>query len=642
MASETPRSYRPALDGLRAAAVGGVILYHLGYPWLPGGFLGVDLFFVLSGYLITGLLLVEHADRGSISLLRFWARRARRLLPAMLLMIGAVTAAVRWWSPANQWSARRGDLLATLFYYANWHMIGSDQSYFARYAGVSPLRHAWSLAIEEQFYLVWPLITIVLLRWGRRAVIAVPAVGALASCLVMVAVYTPDNPTRAYAGTDARVQQLLIGVLLAVLTRQFAGTRLAGWLDSVAGARLAGWTGPLAAVAVAAFMLTVNDSSGFYYRGGATLVALVVAALIWAVERAPDSPVARLLSLAPLRSVGQVSYGLYLWHWPVIQFVPGHSWMRVALTVALAATSYYLVERPIRRGRPRIVAGTPLRVAMAVPVALAGFAALAIVSTTWATGTRAQQFETMNEAPCGVGRWLCQRVPAPAGHPVIAVYGDSIAMSLDPGFVELAHRHHWGYVLAAQQGCNLTGLVSSVSPQPESRQVTCAKESAGRLRKLVDEYRPTVIFSISSMEWEGFVRADRSYVKSGSAEWAAGIHDGLAGYIRTASRAGARLALAEMPPVAPRFKYCPGATTTCAQPPTAATIATNNIYRQLQEEHPETTLIGTSDILCPARSCPMIINGIVVRYDGAHFTPTGARWFVRRLEPRLIPVVARS
>ncbi|GAA1809665.1 acyltransferase [Planosporangium flavigriseum] len=181
--------YRPALDGLRAVAVGAVIIYHLRDGLLPGGFLGVDLFFVLSGYLITGLLLDEHARTGHINLATFWARRVRRLMPALLLMV-AVAIAVRVWAPLSDWQQRRGDLLATIFYYANWHMIASDQSYFAQFASQSPLRHAWSLAIEEQFYIVWPLLVLVLLRWRRRCLPAVFALGAAASAITMIVLYS--------------------------------------------------------------------------------------------------------------------------------------------------------------------------------------------------------------------------------------------------------------------------------------------------------------------------------------------------------------------------------------------------------------------------------------------------------------------
>src|SRR3954471_10725816 len=310
--SSPDRGYRPALDGLRAVAVTAVVGYHLGYGWLPGGFLGVDLFFVLSGYLITGLLLDEHGRTGRIGLARFWARRARRLLPALLIMLVAVAAAVRLWSPPGVWLGRRDDLVATLFYYANWHFVATDQSYFADAAAQSPVRHAWSLSIEEQFYLVWPFLILLALRRRRRFLAVGLAVATVASAVLMVAVYDPVSPTRAYVGTDARVQQLVAGALLALVIR----TAL------VVPGRLVRYAGRPAAAGTVALLLTVRDSGGLYYHGGASLAAFVFAALVWALETRPSSAVARALSTRPLRAVGTVSYGLYLWHWPVLLFFP--------------------------------------------------------------------------------------------------------------------------------------------------------------------------------------------------------------------------------------------------------------------------------------------------------------------------------
>src|SRR5690242_18632436 len=181
------RERRPALDGLRAGAVTAVVLYDLHARWLPGGFLGVDLFFVLSGYLITGLLL-QSAERGPIDLAGFWVRRARRLLPALVVMLATVTVAVRLWEPAPLWRSRQGDVFAALFSYANWQQIATPHSYFEDTAAASPLRHLWSLAVEEQWYLLWPLVlvAVIALRLRRPAVVAVLSVATAASAAAMV------------------------------------------------------------------------------------------------------------------------------------------------------------------------------------------------------------------------------------------------------------------------------------------------------------------------------------------------------------------------------------------------------------------------------------------------------------------------
>ena len=201
--------YRPALDGLRALAVGAVIAYHFGYGWARGGFLGVDTFFVLSGYLITSLLLVEFRGQGTVRLRAFWARRARRLLPALLLMLAVVTIWAGLTRPADQLGVIRGDGLATLFYGANWRFIASGQTYFALVSLPSPFRHAWSLAIEEQFYLVWPLITLACLRLARggtRVLATVCVLGSLGSIVAMAALYQPSDPSRARTTARRRVR----------------------------------------------------------------------------------------------------------------------------------------------------------------------------------------------------------------------------------------------------------------------------------------------------------------------------------------------------------------------------------------------------------------------------------------------------
>ena len=210
--------YQPALDGLRGAAVAAVLLFHGGH--LTGGYLGVDAFFVLSGYLITSLLVEELATTGTVSLLGFWGRRLRRLLPALLLVLLAVAAYAAVVAPADQLAAIRGDALATLGYVANWRQVFTGNDYFALFASPSPLQHTWSLAIEEQFYLVWPLVMLALnRRRSARAVarrtLALSLVLAAASFVTMLALADPADNTRVYYGTDTRAASILIGAALA-------------------------------------------------------------------------------------------------------------------------------------------------------------------------------------------------------------------------------------------------------------------------------------------------------------------------------------------------------------------------------------------------------------------------------------------
>jgi len=354
--------YRPGLDGIRALAVALVLLYHGGVAWMSGGFLGVDVFFVLSGYLITSLLLAERRATGGIDLGAFWLRRARRLLPAVVVLILVTVTVVAIGFTADLARAR-SDALASLFYVQNWHLILADTSYFDAFGRPSPFLHLWSLSIEEQFYVLWPpLLGAGLLALGRARLAAAVAAAALVSVTLMALLYTADDPSRVYFGTDTRASALLVGALLAFAwppARDGArtGRGAASVLDAVA--LLA-----LAALALAA--VRAHDYDQWLYRGGLVAVAVAAAALVAPVSH-PASRVGRALGRAPVVWVGRRSYGIYLWHWPVMVFTrPGIDlpWSRallvplqIGLTVALAAVSYRWVERPFRTGQARRAIG---------------------------------------------------------------------------------------------------------------------------------------------------------------------------------------------------------------------------------------------------------------------------------------------
>jgi peptidoglycan/LPS O-acetylase OafA/YrhL len=347
--------YQPALDGLRAVAVLAVIAYHDGYDWVRGGFLGVDAFFVLSGFLITTLLLLEYQRIATIGLVAFWGRRIRRLLPALLLVLLAVALYAAADVSSFQLDSVRSDALSSLFYVTNWRFIASDSSYFQFVASPSPVQHLWSLAIEEQFYLVWPLVVLACLRLGRgkrRYLVGVAVVGAIVSTVVMAGLYDGTDPSRAYYGTDARVHTILVGALLAV------------WLvvrppSSAVARRAVLGAGVVGAVAMVWAIHALSDTSPGYYHGGSVLYAVAVAAVIGAVMQPVASPLRWSLGLAPLVFVGRISYGLYLWHWPVNLVVTEQrvgvdgaqlDLVRLLVTFAFATASFYAIEMPIRRG----------------------------------------------------------------------------------------------------------------------------------------------------------------------------------------------------------------------------------------------------------------------------------------------------
>jgi len=363
--------YQPALDGVRAVAVIAVLLFHSGFGFARGGYLGVSAFFTLSGFLITTLLLQEHRVAGSISLRAFWARRLRRLMPASLLAI-ALSAVYVWVAaPHAVATAFRGDGLAALFDVANWRFVLAERGYldtFATATGAtaeqSPVLHFWSLAIEEQFYLVFPVLLaglLVITRRRRALLAAALSLGAAASLLLGVVFVSGDNTTRAYFGTDTRAAELLIGALLALVaarrrateaTRAAPGTRI-GALAHLAA--LAGW---LALGALILAWTRVDHHDPVLFRGGLVLHALLTAIVI-SVSLRPG-PLRRVLSIAPLVALGRISYGVYVYHWPIFQWIDGDGgrnggWrlftVRMAVTLPLAIVSYAFVEQPIRHGR---------------------------------------------------------------------------------------------------------------------------------------------------------------------------------------------------------------------------------------------------------------------------------------------------
>jgi peptidoglycan/LPS O-acetylase OafA/YrhL len=351
--------YLPGLDGLRALAVLAVIAYHLNLSWAPGGLLGVGVFFTLSGYLITDLLLGQQEATGGLRLADFWLRRARRLLPALFVMLAVVVAWVTLLD-RTQLPAIRGAVAASAGYVSNWWLIAQHSSYFAQFGPASPVGHLWSLAVEEQFYLIWPWLLWLGLRWGRgrggarTKLAAATLLLAMVSAVAMAVLYRPGyDPTRVYDGTDTRAFGVLIGAALAFVwpSRHLHEdvTKSTRWVIEGAGA--AG----LAVVAV--LVWRTGEYSPFLYRGGMVLLSGATA-LIVAAAVSPAAKFGRVLGSQPLRWLGVRSYGIYLWHYPIIVLTTpaggreslARGTLQVAASIGAAALSWRYVEEPVRHG----------------------------------------------------------------------------------------------------------------------------------------------------------------------------------------------------------------------------------------------------------------------------------------------------
>src|SRR5215203_2049400 len=354
--------YMPGLDGLRAIAVLAVIAFHLNPAWAPGGLLGVGVFFTLSGYLITDLLLGQRSATGSLELGQFWIRRARRLLPAVFLMIAVVVAWVTLLDPSRL-VALRGDVIAATFYVSNWWNIIREASYFARFGPPPPLEHLWSLAVEEQFYLIWPWFLWIVLRFTRKrptlaglTLTSITLVGAAVSAIAMWVIYQPGvDPTRVYEGTDTRAFGLLIGAALAMV---WPSRRLRADLITVRGRIVLDGAGLVGLVVIGLLIWRTSQYSPFLYHGGIVVLSVATAATVAAMVH-PASLLGVAVGWTPLRWLGVRSYGIYLWHWPIIVLTaPGLDQKpslslqaaQVAATIVVAALSWRFFEEPIRRG----------------------------------------------------------------------------------------------------------------------------------------------------------------------------------------------------------------------------------------------------------------------------------------------------
>lgn len=458
--------YIPALDGLRAFAVLAVIAYHMNMPWAPGGLLGVTMFFVLSGYLITGLLLAEFEYSGTIDLKDFWLRRIRRIIPAVLFTIFGVTVLCVIFNHALL-TKLRPDIVPTALFFNNWWQIFSNVSYFQALGAPSPITHCWSLSIEEQFYIVWPPLLLLALRAGmkkgtlRKITTALIAVSAV----LMMLLFDPTaDPSRVYYGTDTRAFSLLIGALLAMIWPSAK-------LSDISGQNLSGkerlvfdGVGLAALIGLVLMVALTNGYSPFIYYGG-LLICSVLTAIAIAVMVHPISVLGKIFSWQPLVWLGKLSYSIYLWHYPLLLLTtPGNLqtavpwWARLlqlALIIGVSWFSYTFVENPIRHGAIGRFANSlrngdfTLREWVErhlVPVAVSTVAVLiAVIGCIFVPETSALEGGDLlknedaqtNVAPQGEGDAAESDADEPVADPYdIVLIGDSVSVRTIPYFSE--------------------------------------------------------------------------------------------------------------------------------------------------------------------------------------------------------------
>ena len=665
------------LDGLRGIAVVAVILYHGGVSWAPGGLLGVELFFVLSGFLITSLLLAEWTRSATIVLRAFWARRARRLLPALFVLVLAIGIYYALGGPTTAVPNLENDGISTLLYFNNWHQIANGTNYFAASGPISPLQHTWSLAIEEQFYVIWPLVVLGVLGLARRRgasgrrslqiLLGLSLVGALASAVDTAILFGGGHGLdRVYYGTDTRAAGLLVGAALAIaltLRRRYPSPRGRIALTA-ARRRLLSAAASVALVAIAAGMGFVAGADRWLYPYGLLGLDAAAAVVIMAVIALPRSPVVRLLSLAPLRGIGTISYGLYLWHFPLFLWLDESTThtsgaellvLRLSVTLAVSLLSYWFVEQPIRRRR------RPAWVTRGLVPAGAGAAFVSLIMASAAAslpvgipaasklpkappqlrGTDGPCTETLTDtsqyglAPLAPNQetkfeykslgasslvWSgsATRTFETCPPKRVMVIGDSLAFTV--GLPMMDDEASYGIQLAnaAQLGCAFSTKgqlnVNGTWEDPPAGCSTALSQWAQDEKTLHTQEVVVELGYRDEFDW----RWGNKVVHLGQPQFDAYVQEQIDRYVQVLGRHGVKVLFLSVPYTHPPDQ-ADGA------PPPAASPARHTLINQMLENearrHPSTVrVLDIDQIVSPGNHYDARVDGQVCRFDGIHFS----------------------
>ncbi|MBW2389558.1 MAG: acyltransferase family protein [Deltaproteobacteria bacterium] len=624
--------YKPALDGLRAVAVLSVILYHVGVSWMPGGFLGVDVFFVLSGYLITSLLRLEQIETATIQLRVFWGRRLRRLVPALLAVLTAVVAYGSMLAEPSERERLASDGLSSLFYVSNWHFIARETSYFDQFNAPSPLLHTWSLGIEEQWYLIWPIVMILAARWlGNREGRGAIGFGcaAIASAVWMAVLFDPSgDPSRVYYGTDTRAQDLLVGCALAFLL---------GDPRSVPRS-VPGWLGPVCGLLVVLGLSLASDRSAWTYRGGLLVFALATGGVISAAVQ-PGGWTRRVLCTAPLRYIGKISYGMYLWHWPLLLFLgsgglglDGISLQLgcLALTGMVAGVSYHVLESPIRAGA---LHGRRIQALAVASVAAIASSFLAMSLSVPSLGPTQ-----------GVGDFAGST--SRGKDPVrVMVVGDSIAFTLAHGFSRASLSDQLTLANEALLGCSVARGVLSYADIRRPLRKACAHWPRA-WREASTKFQPDLVVVLGGA-WEVVDRiVGDTHYRTKTPQYARYIADSLEIGLTAIADSSAHVVFLTTPCLKQRWGTMlqPGNVPAPQQERNepARVKWFNRVLRNFVSAHPQdTSLIDLHGYACPGGEFPEAIDGLELQPDGVHFSLEGAALIWRWLAPQLTEIAER-
>lgn len=603
--SELTFTYIPELDGLRGVAVLGVLLFHLGL--IDGGYLGVDLFFVLSGFLITTLLIHEKKMYGSISIRQFWLRRVRRLLPALLFFLIVVGLLVQFYSETSDFLRIRNDMLATLLYVANWRSIFAEHDYWALFSSSSLLSHTWSLAIEEQFYLFWPIVVVCSFSLAKSPIKLLKNIaiyGGLFSTFLLLYTYlnNADAMSRVYYGTDTRISAILFGAALALYQPKYKNIDK----EPIGISRFIIW---IAIGYLASSWFLLAGDHPLLYKGGLLLSSLSVVVIILAIIQKRSILLNRILTFSPLRFFGLISYGLYLWHFPIFLLIDEHYlWLtpywslsfKILLTFTVAIASYYLLELPIRN-RKWTSRTNVLLLIFALTCLLGEYYFLTRNAVTLPLQTNFTSIKLEQKMDQNKRR--------------ILIVGDSVSVNLASSLSELSDITTESLNVFGVTGC---GILGNIDIKQNNGQVVsisnCGHIRATWKQKLASFKPDVVILMYGGPITERLISGIWSHPCESNFDEV--YHEQLASAVELLSSNGAIVIL-------PTIAYSTiGSNVSVAFHQRMDCI--NEIFRDVSASNDRTIIIELGKFICPSNLCRTEVNGIVLRQDGLHYSNTGA------------------
>lgn len=678
-------AFRGDVEGLRAIAVGLVLLYHAGLPFLPGGYAGVDVFFVISGFLITSQLISEVERTGRVSLPRFYARRAKRLLPAAGVVL-AVTAALTYlFLPRIRWQEIGGDIASAALYLVNWRLADRSVDYLAEDSEASPVQHFWSLAVEEQYYLVWPLVIVAVTLIARavriplRRALFVSLAAIVVASFVWSVLATSHSPAQAYFVTTTRVWELGVGAGVALAARRLAR------MPRLAAAAL-GWAGLAAIVASGVWFTSATMWPGY----AATLPTLGTAAVIAGGFAGQRGGPGLLIDNRPMRWIGGLSYSLYLWHWPLIvvaaEYADGLSVPAglavAALSVVPAWLTHRLVENPLRYST--VVSHSPrLALSMGANFTLAGLAAGLVLALTVSLAVSSHRPGTHPSAPgaavlsgdvrydpdgqaVDTVEWMtpapvqatddvpalyadgCQQNLADAdvltceygasqvttaahNAPTVAVVGDSKVAQWMPALEVIAERNGWRLMTYTKSNC---GFHTAVPPFDDGRYTACVEwnqQVLARLKADPPDYVITSQRSAKAFESDGEVTTE-AMIRGMRSAWSA-----------LTSRGTEIVVIADTPHPGFNVYECVEEhldhLTACAYDRDRYhTDSAAPVQREAVKGQSGVSFVDMFDLICPSEPCAPIIGNVLIYRQGTHLTAT----YVETLTPHLAEELARA